>query len=135
LPANDYSATICDDLNDGNETVNLNSYNSNIIANSSDYSFKYFASATDAESNLTAKEITDSPNYKLDLGENKIYVRVTFNNTCSKVVELNLIVIPSPVINLQDTYILCKDKYITIDADTGFDSYVWSTGYTSSSKK
>ncbi|MGG7034550.1 MAG: T9SS type B sorting domain-containing protein [Flavobacterium sp.] len=133
LPANDYSATICDNLNDGKETISLNSYNLNIIANPSDYSFKYFNSLTDAESDLNA--ISNLSDYKLNLGENKIYVRTTFNNNCYRVVELKLTVIPSPVINLQNTYSLCEDDHIIIKADTDFDSYLWSTGEESPSKK
>jgi hypothetical protein len=37
LPASNYEELLCDDLNDGTETVNLNNYESNIISSNPNY--------------------------------------------------------------------------------------------------
>jgi gliding motility-associated-like protein len=134
LPANHDSETICDDLNDGSEIVNLSDYNSNLISNASNYTFLYYTSLSAAENDLAANKITPISNYNLVLGENKTYVRITLNNSCYRVVELKFIVIPSPIISLQNTYSMCENNTIIIQADPGYDNYLWSTGETTPAK-
>lgn len=130
-PANDYQTTECDDLNDGSENINLTNYNSNLIANSSNYSFTYYNSFLGAENNSIANQITNSNAYNLSNTNNKVYVRVTSGNSCYKVVELKFAFIASPVINMQNAYPLCVNKNIIVNAGNGFSSYLWSTGETS----
>jgi len=130
LPANDYSDLVCDDLNDGEETIDLTVYEEDIITNSTAYTFAYYTSFSGAENELTSALIGDEEDYELNLGGNIIYVRVEFNNQCFKVVELNLNLITSPFINMKDTYYVCENDFTTLTADAGFDSYTWSTGAT-----
>ena len=73
LPANDYDFSICDDLNDGAEYVKLEDFNSYLISNTANYNFGYYQSLSDAENEVTSNKITTAFNYKLTLGENKIY--------------------------------------------------------------
>lgn len=129
VPANDFSELMCDDLDDGIETVDLSDYNGNLIANTSAYTFKYYTSFIAAENEVVS--ITGFSNYTLSTGLNTIYVRVEFANSCYEVVALELTVIELPKLNMKDSYSVCENGFVTITADAGFDSYSWSTGATS----
>jgi gliding motility-associated-like protein len=130
LPANDYDFSICDDLNDGKETVKLEDYNSYLISNTSNYNFSYYKSLSDAENEVTVNKITTSSNYKLALGENKIYVRINSNDPCYAIIELKLSLLSKPFISIQDILPICENKSISVDAGSGADSYLWSNGKT-----
>lgn len=133
LPANNYEELFCDDLNDGTETVDLSNYNSSVISNTTSYNFSYYTSLSGAENETTSSKITNFSNYKLALGENKIYVRINSNTPCYAVAELKLILLSKPKITIQDIVPICENNTITIDAGAGFDSYLWSTGETTQS--
>ena len=130
LPANNYEELFCDDLNDGTEFVNLSSYNSSIISNTTDYSFTYFYSISGAENETANYKIANFTSYKLVLGDNKIYVRINSNTPCYAVTEIKLTLFSKPIINIQDIVPICENNTITIDAGVGFDSYLWSNGAT-----
>lgn len=132
LPANDYSELLCDDLNDGREIVNLSDYNFKLIANAT-YNFTYYTSSQGAENELTADQISNFSNYNLVLGDNKIYVRINSNTPCYAIAELNLTLVPKPIISIQDVVPICENNTVIIDAGAGFDSYLWSTGATTAS--
>ena len=133
LPANNYEELFCDDLNDGNEKVNLSDYISKLISNTSGYSFSYYSTFLGAENQLTGNQITNFSNYKLALGENKIYVRINSNTPCYAIVELKLTLLSKPKITIPDVVPICENNTITISAGSGFDSYLWSNGATTSS--
>ena len=128
LPASNYDELICDDLNDGTETVNLTNYNSNIISNTIDYNFSYYNSLSGAENELATNKIGNITNYKLVLGDNYIYVRINSNTPCYAVAELKLTLLSKPIITIQDIMPICENNTITIDAGSGFNSYSWSNG-------
>lgn len=130
LPANNYDELFCDELNDGTETVNLSSYNSSIISNTSNYNFSYYNSLSGAENEKTSDKITNFSNYKLVLGDNKIYARINSNTPCYAVAELKLTLISKPKITIEDIVPICENSSITINAGAGFDSYLWSNGET-----
>lgn len=131
IPSNNFETLVCDDLNNGTETVNLADYNASIIANPSTFTFSYYNTFLGAETKILADEITGFSNHTLVLGEQKIYVRVVSANGCYNVAELKLTLIPSPFITMEDSYILCENAIIPIWAGSGFNSYLWSTGQTS----
>jgi gliding motility-associated-like protein len=133
LPANNYEELFCDDLNDGTEKVNLSDYNSKLISNTSGYTFSYYSTFLGAENQLTGNQITDFSNYKLALGDNKIYVRINSNTPCYAIAELKLTLVSKPIITIPDVVPICENNSITIDAGLGFDTYLWSTGATTSS--
>lgn len=133
LPANDYAMSVCDDLNDGKEKVDLSDYNENIIGGSNAYSFNYYTDYNSAENQIATDEITDFSDYELEIGMNTIYVRIGNNTPCYKVVMLQLNVIAAPVLNMLDTYGICEGGSKTITADPGFYTYTWSTGELSQS--
>ncbi|WP_051929467.1 T9SS type B sorting domain-containing protein [Flavobacterium sp. 83] len=133
LPANDYTELFCDDLNDGSEKVNLSDYNTKLISNTTGYTFSYYSTFSSAENQLAANQITNFSNYKLALGENKIYVRINSNTPCYAIVELKLTLLSKPKITIPDVVPICENNTISIDAGSGFDSYLWSNGATTSS--
>jgi len=133
LPANNYEELFCDDLNNGTETVDLSSYNSKVISNTTDYNFAYYISRLGAEKETTSDKITNFSNYKLVLGDNKIYVRINSNTTCFAIAELKLTLFSNPIININNTVPICENNTIKIDAGAGFDSYLWSNGEKTSS--
>ena len=130
LPVTNYEEQFCDDLNDGTETIDLSSYNSSIISNTSDYTFTYYESLSAAENEIGSSKITNFSTYKLILGENKIYVRVNSNTPCYAVAELKLTLFSKPIIPIEDIVPICESNSIVIDAGSGFDHYLWSNGAT-----
>ncbi|ESU22358.1 hypothetical protein FEDK69T_23430 [Flavobacterium enshiense DK69] len=133
LNANNYAETLCDDLNNGTETVNLSDYNSDLIATTSGNTFTYYHSQNGAENQIIAETITDFANYNLSIGNNLIFVRIDSNNGCHQVVELNFTLVSKPVIPITDIMPICEGSSITVNAGIGYDSYLWSTSEISSS--
>jgi gliding motility-associated-like protein len=133
LPANNYEELFCDDLNDGTEMVDLSSYNSSIISNTTNYNFSFYSSILGAENETASNKITNFSSYKLALGDNKIYVRINSNTPCYAIVELKLTLISKPKITIEDLVPICENNSITIDAGAGFDHYLWSNGATTQS--
>lgn len=132
LNANNYTHTICDEDNDGVENINLEDYNSNITTSTS-YHFHYYNSLNGAENEIPSDEILNFENYQLSIGNKIIYVRVSNQSSCYNIVELNLILVTKPLININDVIYICEGNNITIDAGVGFDNYLWSTNQTSQS--
>jgi gliding motility-associated-like protein len=126
--ANDYQVTLCDDLNDGSENVNLTMYNSNLISNSSNYNFTYYNSLLSATNANYLNLITNINFCNLSNTNNTVYVRITSSDSCYTVAELKFTFIQSPIFAMPSTYILCKNSKILINSDSGFASYLWSTG-------
>ncbi|MES2543841.1 MAG: T9SS type B sorting domain-containing protein [Bacteroidota bacterium] len=129
-PANDFSVTLCDNLNDGSENIDLPIYNSDIIVNPTDYNFTYFNSLLAAENNDFANQISNPALCNLSNTNNKVYVRVTSTDNCYKISELSFTFIESPIIELDELVPLCKNRNIRVDAGGGFTTYLWSTGET-----
>lgn len=130
LNANDYSEIICDNLNDGTEIIDLTDYNTNLISNISNYTFEYYNSLNGATNLLNSDLISTISNYNLTIGYQTIFVRITSTNGCNQIVKLNISLVSKPVINIDDIIPICENNNITVDAGSGFDSYIWSTGST-----
>ncbi|MBC8645218.1 T9SS type B sorting domain-containing protein [Flavobacterium lindanitolerans] len=133
LNANDYSASICDNLNDGLEIINLADYNTNLISNTSIYTFNYYRSLLGATNEISSELINSSTSYNLTGDLSEIYVRLTSTGGCHQVVKLSINLLKSPILTIPDTVALCEGRIITVNAGTGFDSYLWSTGSNSES--
>ncbi|KAF2329629.1 T9SS type B sorting domain-containing protein [Flavobacterium ginsenosidimutans] len=124
---NNVSANVCDELNDGSEIIDLTNYNSR-IAGCSSCTFTYYTTLTAAEDQIAANQITDATNYNLSAGTTLIYVRIDSNDKCYQIAELNLTLVNVPVISISDIVSLCQNKDVEVNAGSGFDSYLWSTG-------
>lgn len=132
LNAVDYQETICDDLNDGSELLNLTNFNSNFIATTGN-TFSYYNSLNAAENQVTSDQINNVSNYNLTIGTSTIFVRIDSQNGCHQVVELKLTLVSKPRITIDDIMPICEGTSITINAGNGFDSYTWSTNATTQS--
>ena len=122
VPATNYRETICNVSTENTMVVNLNSYQQNIINNPSNYTFSY----TDALGNV----ITNPTAYILNLGSNIVYVKVKTADGCFVIVMLELVLNPKPIISLPEDFDFCEGKTTTLDAGSGYTSYVWNTGAT-----
>jgi gliding motility-associated-like protein len=132
LNATNYTVEFCDDANDGKETVNLSNYNQNLIANPTGNRFSYYNSLTSAENQIVNDRINTINNYVLAIGSHTLFVRIDFQNGCHQVVELILKLYSKPKILIDDIMPICEGSSITINAGSGFDTYLWSTGATTS---
>ncbi|MEX0289023.1 MAG: T9SS type B sorting domain-containing protein, partial [Flavobacteriaceae bacterium] len=55
-----------------------------------------------------------------------LYARMSTNNQCLGVERIELIVNPSPIVEMQETYVLCTDNpSLSITGPDGFDAYRW----------
>ncbi|HCQ13442.1 T9SS type B sorting domain-containing protein [Flavobacterium sp.] len=131
LNANDYSQSFCDDLNDGSENINLSNYNSNFVASTSGMTFTYYSSLNGAENQLASQQLNS--NYSLSVGSTIVYVRLDSTNGCHQIVNLNLSLFQKPIISIDDVMPICQATSITVNAGSGFNSYLWSTGATTQS--
>ena len=128
LNAVNYSKSFCDDLNDGFEAVVLSDYNSLLLASFTNETFTYYNSNLSAENQILADKINS--NYNLSTGNQVVYVRIDSANGCHQVVILNFTLFSNPIINLKDIIPICDNTTVTVNAGSGFDSYVWSNGIT-----
>jgi len=78
--------TLCDNLNDNKETVNLTSYESQLISNPTNWNFTYFTSLSNAKSNINT--ITNPNAQNVTLNSLKYYVRITNSSNCITITEL-----------------------------------------------
>jgi len=132
LNAVDYQEMLCDDLDNGFETINLSNYNSNFITVTGN-TFSYYNSLNTAENQVTSGQITNISNYNLTIGASTIFVRIDSQNGCHQVVELQLTLVRKPQITIADIMPICEGSSITINAGNGYDTYNWSTGETTQS--
>ncbi len=132
IPATDYTTLVCDDLNDGTQTVSLPDYNANIVANTIDYTFTYYHTFAGADTANPADLISGPNTFQIIPGGNTVYVRCEYTNGCWRVGKLVLDMIAAPKIVMPDKYILCQNSIVALRANMGFDSYLWSTGETTS---
>jgi gliding motility-associated-like protein len=132
IPVNNVTDIVCDDLNDGTETVDLTTYNGAITVDA-DSTFGYYTSLAAANDILSAQEITAPGSYSLLAGTHTVYVRIDSSDNCFQVVTITLILVDVPLINIDDSVILCENSTVTVNAGAGFDSYSWSTGETTES--
>lgn len=122
VPANDFTDTFCNSTIGNSMNINLHSYENNIINNPGNYIFTY----TDNAGNV----IINPTNYILNIGTSIIHVKVSTPDGCFKIIRLNLTLNPKPNIQLPESIDFCKGKTVTLDAGSGFKSYLWNTGAT-----
>lgn len=127
-----FNTLICDNLNNGNELVNLNLFNTNLISNHTNFSFNYYNSLNGATNQILSDQISNYTNFNLNQQNKKIYVAVKDVNGCSNISIIDLTLIPTPIITLNEIYYLCENFTVTLKENVIFDSYQWSTGETTS---
>lgn len=129
----DFSTLICDNSNNNFENVNLSSFNSQLIPTPINYSFKYYHSLQGALNQISSELITNFNSYNLNQLNKVFYVRITNSDNCSSIALLDLTLIPTPIINLEDVYYLCENFTVTINENSNHETYLWSNGSTNNS--
>ncbi|MFP9113528.1 T9SS type B sorting domain-containing protein [Flavobacterium sp. RHBU_3] len=127
IPVSNASDIVCDESNDGTETVDLTAYQTQLTTDTSSV-FLYYTSAQGAAQKIATQQITSPEAYALLSGTHTLYVRIESSDKCYQVVTLTLQLVDIPVITVDDTVTLCQNSTVTVDAGTGFDTYTWSTG-------
>lgn len=128
LNANDYNVQICDTGTDNSEFLDLSDYDT-FLTPSTSYFFHYYTSFNGAENQTATDEIINYQDYQIS-GTTTVYVRVTNQGSCYKVVELKLDLLAPPVVPIKDEIPVCEGRFVDIDAGPGHDSYLWSTNET-----
>jgi len=98
------------------------------------YTVSYYTNETDAYAGQNA--IIAPEAYTNTAPSQTIYARVVHNSItiCHEVVNFIIQVSEKPVLNMAQNVTLCDNAgFVTLTAPAGFDSYVWSTGQTTSS--
>ena len=119
----------CDDSsNDGVEKFDLYSQNINVLGSlpANEFLISYHLNIADAQSGANSL----NQFYTNTLIGQRIYVKIAnvSNNDCYSISYFQLVVKPSPTVILKGNKSLCSNNSVFLDAGTGFDSYLWSTG-------
>jgi gliding motility-associated-like protein len=124
---------VCDDdLIDGFASFNLLDQDASILngLNPSDYFITYH----DSEMNALTNTNSINPTYVNVTNPETIYARLRSitNSNCFAITNFQLIVNEKPELTVADSFSICNNQPVFIQADLGFDSYLWSTGETTS---
>lgn len=124
---------LCDNLNDGDEVIDLTVYEEKITT-CADCIYNYFTSETDAKNFSSMGLIVAPHSFNWTSNVNTVYVRIDSTDKCYQISEISIVLQESPIIPLGDNIGICENENdVTIDAGFGFDSYLWSTNETTQS--
>jgi gliding motility-associated-like protein len=123
---------MCDAGNDGIEVFNLSIMDDAILNGESNAMFtvSYYESQQDAD--LNNNPFIGSY-YISSVASETIFVRLenNLNTNCFSTTQFSIIINEQPVLNMEDTWSICKgEDSIELEADEGYDNYLWSTGET-----
>ncbi len=120
--------SLCDDTsNDGIESFDLTQRDSQIAQGIViPYNITYHESLDDAI--INSNKIID--NYDNTLNPQEIFYRLenAENTSCYITGSFFIEVLEKPEILMSDTWYVCSNDFVTLSADSGYDSYLWSTG-------
>lgn len=111
----------------------LSNQNSEILGNQdpNDYTITYHLNQMDADSgnNPLTEPYTNVSNPQT------IFARVVHKslNVCYGTTSFSIFIGTTPVLSEDETVFICVGETVTLNADTGYDNYEWSTGETTSS--
>lgn len=119
-----YIIEVCDNENDGTETVDLTQYESQIYAGGI---FEYYPTLTDL--NNATNLIVDPSNFTFVSGANQVFVKVNKTGFCPALVKIGINFRDAPVFSVPTQY-LCPDSNSTVDIKPDFSglnlvSYEW----------
>lgn len=121
LSAKDYAKVFCNDMVSSTKKINLHDYEKDLIQNSSNYSFEFY------ENNI----LIQTHERNIAIGDTVFDVKIISTLGCFTWVKLLLTLHPKPTITLNPEEEFCNGKDVTLDAGSGFKTYLWSTGETS----
>jgi gliding motility-associated-like protein len=122
----------CDgDDHDGKATFNLSDQDAIILGSQSAalYTVTYHTNPADAAGDINPLPVMHTS------GSETIYIRLEYNGVagCYDVGSFDLVVAPTPELHVDPTEVICEGNSITLTADAGFPSYLWSSGETTQS--
>lgn len=121
-------ATLTECFIENNETQGRFNLTTAVVTNETPVTKKYYPTFTDASNGTN--EILGSIATLYISGNSSVYVRVFNSNECYAIAKINLHVTPPKrSTSLVDKFI-CIDERTTLDAGSGFQSYLWNTGAT-----
>lgn len=131
-PVNRYTVSDfnkCDDNFDSFVAFNLNDKITDFVAvlPVDTYTYTYYTSELNA---LQATSPIASTFTNTISPEQMVYVRAQGINGCFHIISFKLIVLVKPVLTVPTQKGICLGVPITLDAGSGFDQYLWSTGET-----
>lgn len=113
--------SVCDVNYDGSEDFNLTDLEPKLVPSTTGYSFSYFKTYNDAVANINSIS-----NYqKYNSTTSTIYVRVSKNSTCFKVIHA-ILEVKNPTANISGILNVCSGSTV-LTASSGA-SYKWSPG-------
>ncbi len=121
----------CDDQgNNGIEIFDLSTQTPIILGSqlATDFNITYHTNSSDANNGVNPVMI----NYSNATNPQTIYARIEHLTSpiCSDIISFELIVRPKPEIELEDFYSICEGSTISVEANQGFTSYLWSNNDT-----
>ncbi|MCU7618356.1 T9SS type B sorting domain-containing protein [Chryseobacterium sp. PBS4-4] len=123
---NEATLTVC--FIENNETKGTFNLTSAVITNETPVTKKYYPTFTDASNGTN--EITSPIPTAYISSNGSVYVRVFNSNGCYAIAKINLKVTPPKRSTVLKDKFICIDDRTTLDAGSGFQSYLWSTGAT-----
>ncbi|MBF00833.1 MAG: hypothetical protein CMP77_12770 [Flavobacterium sp.] len=115
-----------------NFEFDLSQQNETILGNqpANSYTITYHLTLADAENGTNAI----SEQFELTQPSVTIYASLVHNRitVCNDVVSFTLTIAENPELDIEQEYYLCEGSFVTVSAGNGYDSYLWSTGETSS---
>ncbi|MBN9337259.1 MAG: hypothetical protein J0I88_05345, partial [Chryseobacterium sp.] len=121
IPVNTAKLSKCDTDGNGVEDFNLTDFDSKVVTSTTGLSFTYFKNYNDALSN--SNSISNFTKYPSGTGN--VYVRISRDASCYKIVSVSLEV-RNPTANITGILNVCSGS-TNLTASTG-SSYLWSPG-------
>lgn len=127
LLKNTVTESFCDDDLDGIKQVNLSQYITQFTTDPS-VNATFFATLTDAQNNINPIN-----NPVILTGTQTTFVRFQKQGVCAEIGKIIITIKTPKRSDLLTDQIICPNTKTTLDAGPGFESYLWSTGATTSS--
>ncbi|KUJ56924.1 T9SS type B sorting domain-containing protein [Chryseobacterium aquaticum] len=121
-------ATLTSCFIENNETKGAFNLTTAVVTNETPVTKKYYPTFTDA-SNGTNEITSPLPTVYIS-GNGSVYARVYNSNDCYAIAKINLKVTPPKRSTVLKDKFICIDDRTTLDAGSGYQSYLWSTGAT-----
>jgi gliding motility-associated-like protein len=125
LIANQATTSVCDNDLNQTENINLNDYK-NLFTNDPNTTLTFYATLVNAQSGQNPIPA----NQVIGMAGGVFYIRFQNANNCPEVATLTIQLKQPKTSTILTNQVVCANTNATLDAGTGFDSMVWSTGAT-----
>lgn len=115
------------------DTIDLNIMHIPFLSLGNDMTICGSSIFLDAGSGFTAYNWNDGSGYNqyyLVTQSGSVHVMITDSNNCMVTDTVNVTFLPVPIVNIGPDIVCGNDQLITLDAGTGFVTYLWSDGST-----